>query len=352
VGKIDRRIFETFVRARLGRPDPSVIVPPRTGIDAGVIAIGGGRVLVVAEDPIFAVPGQPWEIIGWYTVHIGASDVAVMGAVPQYMTYTLLLPPGTPDVELTAIVDSIHRAADELGIAIVGGHTGYYPGLAAPTIGGVTVFAFADEEEIITPAGARPGDRVILTKGPAIEAAGLLAVVRETDLKGRHPAALVERAKTLVHQITVVKDATVARSAGTVTAMHDATEGGVIGGLAEIAEASGVGMEIDEAAMVYPDEVRIVCEALDLDPIAAIAEGSLLVTVNAGDADAVIAALRAAGIAASVIGTVGADPAKRTIRRRDGTVEAIVYPPADPFWPVFFGSLEGRTGREREPWTM
>ena len=141
-------------------------MPPGTGIDAGVIDLGNGRALVVAEDPIFAIPGQPLEMFGWYTVHIGASDVAVMGVQPQYMTYSLLLPPGTPDADFRTIVDAIHRTACNLGIAIVGGHTGYYPGFASPTIGGVTVFAIADKNVIVTPAGARPGNDVILTKGP------------------------------------------------------------------------------------------------------------------------------------------------------------------------------------------
>ena len=96
IGKIDRETFESFMLARLGRKDETVIVPPRTGIDAGVIDLGDGRVLIVAEDPIFAIPGQPYEMFGWYTVHIGASDVAVMGVPPRYMTYTLLMPPETP----------------------------------------------------------------------------------------------------------------------------------------------------------------------------------------------------------------------------------------------------------------
>ena len=136
IGKIDRETFESFVLARLGRKDPSVIVPPRTGIDAGVVDLGDGRVLIVAEDPIFAIPGQPYEMFGWYTVHIGASDVAVMGVPPRYMTYTLLMPPETADPDFRTIVDAIHEAALDLGIAIVGGHTGYTRGSPRPPSAG------------------------------------------------------------------------------------------------------------------------------------------------------------------------------------------------------------------------
>lgn len=340
IGKIDRETFESFLLARLGRPDPSVVVPPQTGVDAGVVDLGDGRVLIIAEDPIFAIPGQPWEMFGWYTVHIGASDVAVMGVPPRYMTYSLLMPPETGDAAFRVIVDAIHGAALELGIAIVGGHTGYYPGFAAPTIGGVTVFAIAPRDGYVTPAGARPGNAVILTKGPAIETAGILSVIREQELLGRYPEPLVRRAQALCRQMTVVRDALTAMAAGGVTAMHDATEGGVIGGLAEVAEASGVGMAVDEARFVYPDEVRMVCEAFGIDPVAAIAEGSLIITAEAAKAGRILGDLRKAGIAASAIGMVTGDRGTRLMVRRDRTEVPLRMPDQDPFWPVFFEGLK------------
>jgi hydrogenase expression/formation protein HypE len=340
IGKIDFETFQRFLLNRLGAKDPTVLVPPLTGVDAGVVDAGGGRVLIIAEDPIFTMPMLPLETFGWFTVHIGASDVAVMGVKPRYMTYSLLMPPETPDRDFRIIVDSIHRTARSLNIAIVGGHTGFYPGLAAPIIGGITVFAFAKKGAYITPAGARPGDAVLLTKGPAIETAGLLAALREKELAGAHSAALIRKAKSLCSQISVVKDCLAAMKAGGVTAMHDATEGGVIGGLFEIANASRVGLEADESLMVYPDEVRMVCEHFGIDPMSAIAEGSLLLTVRPAYVRKVIGRLDRAGIAASVIGGVTADRRRRTLRRRDGTLSPLAIPKQDPFWPAFFEGLK------------
>jgi hydrogenase maturation factor len=277
-------------------------------------------------------------MFGWYTVHIGASDVAVMGVRPRYMTYTLLMPPETREEDFRSIVDSIHREALDLGIAIVGGHTGYYPGFAAPTIGGITVFAVAEDGSYVTSAGAKPGNDVILTKGPAIETAGILSVLREKELLQKYPVSLVERAKALCKQMTVVKDALIAAEVG-VSAMHDATEGGVIGGLFEIANASGVGMEIDEASFVYPEEVRMVCETFHIDPVAAIAEGSLLIVAPPEHSKEILRRLKAAGIEASVIGKVVDDTKTRIIRRLDGRVLPLEIPKQDPFWPVFFEEL-------------
>lgn len=340
IGKIDFDTFSKFLLQRLGHKDDSVVVPPLTGVDAGVIDIGHDQVLIIAEDPIFTIPGLPLEMFGWYTVHIGASDVAVMGVKPRYMTYTLLMPPETSEKDFKTIVDSIHETAKDLEIAIVGGHTGYYPGFAAPTIGGITVFSTAQKDSYVTSSGARPGNDVLLTKGPAIETAAILSVVREKELQENYPQSLIERAKDLSKQMTVVKDALTAMEAGGVTAMHDATEGGVIGGLFEIANASRVGMEIDETLFLYPDEVRMVCEAFDIDPLAAIAEGSLLITANPENSDKIIQKLQEIDILASNIGRVIENPDERKIRRRNGTTGPLFIPDQDPFWPAFFKGLE------------
>ncbi len=338
IGKIDLETFNNFLLKRLGKKDETVLVPPLTGIDAAVIQAGNDRVLIIAEDPILAIPKQPWEMFGWYTVHIGASDVAVMGVKPRYLTYTLLMPPQTREDDFKTIIDSIHDAALELDIAIVGGHTGYYPGFAAPTIGGVTVFSIADKDSYVTPAGAKPGDDVILTKGPAIETAGILAVIREKELLENYPTLLVERANALCKQMTVVEDALTAAEVG-VSSMHDATEGGVIGGLFEIANASCVGMEIEESSFVYPEEVRMVCEAFNLDPASSIAEGSLLITASPVNSEEILRKLKFENIASSIIGKVTDCPEKRIMKRLDGRTVHLEIPKQDHFWPVFFDSL-------------
>jgi len=340
VGKIDFDTFNSFLLQRLGKKDKTVIVPPLTGIDAGVIDIGNDKVLIIAEDPIFSIPKQPLEMFGWYTVHIGASDVAVMGVKPRYMTYTLLMPPQTSEADFKTIVDSIHNTAIELDIAIVGGHTGYYPGFVAPTIGGITVFAIADKDGYVTPSGAKPGDDVILTKGPAIEAVGILAVLREKELLEKYPSAIIKKAQALCSEMTVVKDALTAMKSGGVTAMHDATEGGVIGGLFEIANASNVGMETDESLFIYPEEVEVVCKALDIDPISAIAEGSLLITAGSDHSEKIIQNLKKAGINASAIGKVTKNSKKRIMKRLNGNTIPLVIPYQDPFWLAFFQGLE------------
>ncbi len=254
----------------------------------------------------------------------------VMGVKPRYMTYTLLMPPETKEKEFKIIVDSIHKTALELGIAIVGGHTRYYPG-----------FVVTRKDFYVTPAGAKPGDDIILTKGPAIETAGILSVLRERELLEKYPSSLINKAKSLCKEMTVVKDALIAVGVGGVTAMHDATEGGVIGGLFEIANASNVGMDIDETLFIYPEEVKMVCEAFCIDPVKAIAEGSLLITANPNCSRKIIKELAKERIKASIIGKVTDDPNTRIMKRKDGSIIPLHIPEQDPFWPVFFEGIKG-----------
>jgi len=338
-GKISSEKFKNYVQGRFGKQRPEVVVPPSAGVDAGAVKIDDHRVMVVAEDPIFPAPGLPLETFGWFTVHIGASDIAVMGVEPQYMSYSLLMPPGTDNEDLDTIIKSIHEAAEEINITIMGGHTGYYPSVTVPIIGGVTVFSIADQHEIITPAGAQPGDAVIMTKGPAVEAAALLSIVYKERLYRNLPKESVDRAIALHRQISCVKDALVSRKHG-VTAMHDATEGGVIGGMLEIASASSVGAIIYENKMVFPEEIKQVCNNLEINPLEAISEGTLLATVPPSNTDNLLWELNKNGIAASVIGEILEDASVRKIVLNNGRNQDLVMPQSDPFWPVFFAGLD------------
>lgn len=339
IGKINLKTFESFIMKRLGKKDDNVLVSPLTGEDASVIDIGAKKVLVIAEDPIFNIPGQSLQMFGWYTVHIGASDVAVMGVKPKWMTYTLIMPPQTNESDFEEIVDSIHKTALELDISIVGGHTGYYPGFASPTIGGITVFGTSDKNSYVTSSGAEPGNDVILTKGPAIEAVGILANLKDEELLNEYSPSLVNKAKSYAKKMSVVQDALTAMETGGVTSMHDATEGGVIGGLFEVSNASGVGMEINEDLFIYPEEVHKVCEYFKIDPIASIAEGSLLITSRPGYSDKILEQLKKINIDASVIGSVTDDISNRFIKRKNGKRVPLEIPAQDPFWPVFFQAL-------------
>ena len=336
IGKVDKTIFDSVIFPRLGKPDSSVLVGPKHGVDAAVIELAGGEVMVIAEDPTFGLPVL-MPHFGWAIVHICASDVAVLGVKPRYMTICLMLPPGTEETVLENIWKEVHQECEKLGIAIVGGHTGVYPGIAYPLNGGCTVIGLGTKDQLTPPSNARVGDRVIITKGPAIEAAGILAFQAEKALVEKFGRDIVEKAKSHFMAMTVVQDALVA--APHAHAMHDATEGGLLNGVYEIVEASDTGVTVFEEKIVIPEEIDAVCKYFNIDPLTSIGEGTLVITATPENTPRILSDLKQSGIAAWEIGEVTAKD--RVFIRKNGKHEELTPVKVDPFWAAYFSTLEG-----------
>jgi hydrogenase expression/formation protein HypE len=336
LGKLDRATFDKLILSRLGKQDSSVLIGPRHGVDAAVIDLPGGDVMVVAEDPTFGMPViMPY--FGWAIVHICASDVAVLGVKPRYMTICLMFPPGTTEDVIDAVWKQVDQECRKLDIAIIGGHTGIYPGMAFPLNGGCTVMGIGKKKQITPASNARVGDRVLMTKGPAIEAVGLLACQAEASLKTKLGSAVVEKAKKYMLQMTVVEDALTA--APLAHAMHDATEGGLLNGVYEIAAASGTGVVIHEDKIVIPDEIAAVCKSFNIDPLISISEGTLVITAAPGNSDKIIEALKKKNIDAWDIGEI--TKSERLFVRKGGAKSVLEPVLVDPFWPAYFSAVEG-----------
>jgi hydrogenase expression/formation protein HypE len=337
-GKATAELFEQVILRRLGAKDPDVLTPPRHGVDVGVVRVADGVAMALTADPVFVVPAYGWERAAWFAVHILASDASTSGLPLRWMAVDLNLPPSIDDGELTQLWDAFHRACADLGIAVVTGHTARYDGCQWPMVGGATCLALGAEDAYVTPEMARPGDAVIVTKGAAIEATALFAATFPERLAAAVGADVVNAADALFEQMTVIPEATIAREFGLrdrgVTSMHDATEGGVVGGLLEVAKASGVGMRILEDAILVRPEVRAVCAHVGMDPFHAISEGTLIATLVPERAEAYVAVLADAGIDAAIVGEILDHGAGRTIVR-DGVEEPLAHPGLDPFWGAF-----------------
>jgi hydrogenase expression/formation protein HypE len=337
-GKPNPSRLNALLHGRFGKPSSRLLVGPGPGLDAAVLDLGDGRVMAVAEDPIFPAARLPLDLMGRFTVHIGASDVAVTGVKPEFMTYTLLLPGSSPESEAELLVRSISDAAAELGITIAGGHTGWYDAVQVPIVGGVAVWGFAPKDRWISPGGARSGDVILMTKGPSIEATALLGVVYRERLEKEIPSHALETALSRVCEISVVEDALTAFAVGGIHAMHDATEGGVLGGLWEMHAASGLRLEADLDGAPVPEDIRAVSAALGFNPWEAISEGTLLAAADPGRVETVRRALSEKGIPSWVIGRF--DAGLKTNRLiRNGAVTDLPEPGQDPFWELFFAGL-------------
>ncbi len=337
-GKATAELFEQVILRRLGATDPDVLVGPKHGLDVGVVRVADGVAMAVTTDPVFVVPAYGWERAAWFAVHILASDAATSGLPLRWMAVDLNLPPEVTDDDLSALWDAFSRACDQLGIAVVTGHTGRYDGCAWPMVGGATCMALGPADAFVTPTMARPGDRIVVTKGAAIEATALFAATFPERLAAGVGDVVVKQADALFEQMTVVPEARVAaafglRDAG-ITSMHDATEGGVLGGLLEVAVASATGVRVQLSAIPVRPEVRAVCDHVGIDPYTSISEGTLIATVRPERADDYGRALDDAGIDAAIVGEV--TEASTGYVLVDGSRERpLEHPGLDPFWGAF-----------------
>lgn len=343
IGKISPEIFSSIILPHLGYPGgKDVLVPPMHGVDVGVIDLGGGKVMALTTDPVFIVPEYGFKRSAWFAVHILASDAATSGLAPTYMTIDLNLPLSMTRNEFKDMWLMIHSECERLGISIISGHTGRYEGCGYPMVGGATVMSVGSKERYVTPRDARVGDRVIVTKGAAIEASGLFAVTFPSQIAGAYGKDFSRESEQLFYEMSVVEDAMTAVEAGVrddgVTSMHDATECGVWGGLFEVAQASNVGMEIHKDEIIVQERVRKICELFRIDPYSSISEGTLIITVRPHKSGEVLQRLSGKGIIASEVGEVV--PEEGGIIVTDGTGRTtLTHPRVDPFWEAFGKAL-------------
>ena len=177
VGKISLEDLKKFVFPYTGVQDSSVLLGPRVGEDTALIDLGAS-VLILKADPVTGAVEQA----GWLSVHVNANDIATRGAEPRWFLPTLIMPTTTTVKTVEKIMKQIHEAAKELGVAVVGGHTEFIEDINHPIIAG-TMAAIIEKDKCITSGGAKPGDKIILTKGAAIECTLILATDMEEEIK-------------------------------------------------------------------------------------------------------------------------------------------------------------------------
>ena len=321
LGKLPPEVLEKYLLKMTGARSKDLLVAPSLGVDFGVVRRGKTK-MIVSSDPVTGVKQR----VGWYAVNVSANDVSTSGNRPQYLQSIILLPDHSSVKDVARVSVEMHRTASSLGITIVGGHTELTPDLKRPIVM-TTVFAFADS--YVTAADARDGDSILLTKTAGVEGTAICAS-ESSGLSGRIDGRTLRRAQGFMRKLSVVNEAVSAFETGAVHAMHDCTEGGVLGAVYEMSRASGLGFELREDAIPVAAETREVCSALRLDPLRLISSGTLLIAAEPGREGEAMRAVRRCGSKATVIGKFR--KGARTLRRKDGTDEQIVDAPTDELW--------------------
>ncbi|RLI12722.1 hydrogenase [Candidatus Bathyarchaeota archaeon] len=325
-GKVPAETLKRIVFRRLGVERNDVLLGPALGEDGSVVKIGK-EILVSSMDPITGA----LERIGWLAVNINANDVATFGVPPIFFSSCILLPEDSTEDIVDKITSQIDKAAKNLDISVIGGHTEVTPGLDRPIIIGYAM-GIAKDGRYVTSGGAHAGDKLILTKGAGIEGTAILASEAHNYLKEMIDENILQSAMKFYDDISVVKDAILAFNIGGVTAMHDPTEGGVAGGIHEIADASGLGVKIFEERILIARETYEICNLLSIDPMQLIGSGALLISANPERTDGIVERLKKERIKAEVIGEFLDNPQERLLVRANGRVEKLVRPLSDHIW--------------------
>ncbi|MBI5099187.1 MAG: hydrogenase expression/formation protein [Nitrospirae bacterium] len=299
-GKLPLDILEKFLKEYTST-NHGVVIGPSIGEDAAVIDIGD-KYLLAKTDPITFVA----EDIGSYTIFINANDIATMGGIPKWFLATILLPEKHTTSKLAEnIFHQLSSACKKIDVAFCGGHTEITIGIDRPIVIGM-MLGEVDKNDLITTAGARVGDDIILTKAIAIEAVSIIARKKSRELIGIFGEEFVDICRKFTEKpgISILREAQIARHCGEIHSMHDPTEGGLATGLYEVAKAADVGLVIYEDMIPVIEECKVLCNHYGLNPLGIIASGSLLITLGPNDTEHVISSLNNEGIPASRIGKI------------------------------------------------
>jgi len=316
-GKIPTEVLVRNVLRYTGSFDSSVILGSSIGEDAALVSLGR-NVLVMTTDPVTGASAD----LGWVSVHVNANDVACRGATPRWFLCDLLLPEKAGVRLLESIMRQIDRAAKEVGVAIVGGHTEVTPGLDRPIVVGY-MMGIAPKGGFVTSSGARPGDDIIMTKTVGIEGTGILAADFARRLRGRIDSRTLAAAKKMRWSISIVKDARLAVEVGGVKAMHDPTEGGLLQGVWEVAQASKVGFAVSASRIPIRPETNRICVAFGLNPLRLMSSGCLLIVAERRKSGMILRHLRTHAIPATIIGKITPRRSGRKLVGVDGRVKEI-----------------------------
>jgi len=342
IGKISPQIFDEVILPRLGAKNDHILVGPQHGVDVGIVEVGG-KALSLTTDPVFIVPQYGWERAAWFAIHIIASDSVTSGLKPKYLSIDLNLPMEITREQLEIMWKVIHRECEKMGISIITGHTARYENCHYPMVGGATIIGTGELNEYVTPRFAKAGDKIIITKGPAIEASGIFAAMFPELIAEKLGSAFAKKAEGIFYKMSVVEDALTAITVGVrddgVSAMHDATECGIWGALYEVAQAAKLGVRIEKDKIVVEDGVLEICRLFDIDPYSSISEGTLIISCREQKAAKVVDTLAKKGIRASIVGEL-TDARKGMVLVEGGKESKLIHPVVDPFWRAFYDAAQ------------
>lgn len=330
VGKLTNDTLGEVVLSEIKPIRDDILIRPGVGEDCAAIAYGDLAV-VLTTDPITGSGSK----LGHLAVHVCLNDIASSGAEAVGILLTILCPVGTTKKEIQDILHEANRSANAMGVEIIGGHTEITDAVNRMIIS-ATAVGKTKVNDVIKTSGARAGDLVYLTKQAATEGTAIIAYEKSDVLGSVLTDSELNLAKGLMEEISVVPEGSIGAKVGA-SAMHDATEGGVLGAIHELCEASGVGCIIERNTIPVLQETQKICRHFDIDPLRLISSGTMIITIPKERSLALEEELSAASIPFSRVGWI-TDDGKKCLKDESATGEVfydeIHAPESDELYKV------------------
>lgn len=325
VGKVSETILKRSIFKQIRTRRDEVLLGAGVGEDCAAMRLEPGEIFVISTDPITGTVKD----VGTLAIQVTINDLASSGAEPVGVMLTVLLPEAVTEEDIKKMMAQVEEACAKARIQVMGGHTEVTRAVNQPVIS-VTGVGKAREERLVSTAGVRVGQDILVTKWIGIEGTSIIAKEKEEELLGRFSRSFVDTAKGFDQYLSVLPEAMLASDFG-ISAMHDVTEGGIYGALWELAEASGIGLEIDLKAIPIRQETVEICEYFGLNPYYLISSGCMLMAGDRGHD--LVRELKKAGIPAAVIGKAVEGKAKRVM---NGGEEAFLERPrTDELYKIY-----------------
>lgn len=293
-GKLKESILKRSILKQLHKRNEKTLEAPGIGGDFGAAAVGDEWAVVVSSEPVTLTQDQ----IGKTGIYAACNDVACSGAEPLGVSVVMLLPTSYNEEELRGLMKELDQACADCGVDILSGHTEVTRAVKEPLIT-VTAIGTARKDALVHSSKVCPGMDIVATKWVGLEGTAILAHEREKELLERFSQPFLDKAKIFGQMMSILPEAAVAMKSDA-GAMHDVSEGGVFAALWEMAESSGVGLEIDLKKIPIRQETIEICEFLDVNPYKLLSGGCLLIATE--DGNGLVMELEKADIPAVVIG--------------------------------------------------
>lgn len=344
LGKIEHHLVEQLIHHKCGYQRKEVIAGPQFGVDVSVVDLHNGMAMALTSDPLTLIPSLGLQESAWLSVHLMANDMATTGYAPMYGQFVLNLPSSFSKNDFNIYWEYIHKFCSDIKVAITGGHTGFIEGQNSTIAGGGTFVTVAPQHKIRLSKSAKSGNAILVTKSCAISSAAILAMSFPETVKNKAGTEVYQHACHSFYQTSSLQDALIAvgdsNEQFAITAMHDVTEGGVLGAIYELAVASGNGALIDYNKIPIAEVQAAVCNIFNLDPRYCIGAGSMIITCEKEATDSVITRLAHNNIPCVAVGELAEK--QEGIRLVEKNQQSYLnYAEEDPYWAAFFTALKG-----------